>query len=273
MMPKCAHAHSDWFAIRATVRLTRCFVPGPLHAGVELDLPPDAAAHVTRVLRLRAGAPLRLFDGSGLEFDATLIAQARRGRTRVRVDAAHANARESPLSILLLQCLVRGERMDWIVQKSTELGVAEIMPVNSQYGVVRLDASGALRRQEHWRAIAIGACEQCGRSRLPGLHPVQTFEAACRSVEASDVPATARLLLSPDAERSLAQSVAPRSAAPDHRRVVLLIGPEGGLSDQELQLARQCGFRPCHLGPRVLRAETAPLAALASLQTLLGDLG
>ena len=272
MMPKCAHAHSDWFADWSFVRLTRCFVPGPLLVDSEFELPPGPAAHVTRVLGLRAGASLRLFDGTGGEFDATLMESDRRGSVRVRVGTHHGIERESPLRITLLQCLVRSERMDWLVQKSVELGVNEILPVSSRHGVVQLDAAAAHRRHEHWTAIAAGACEQCGRNRVPRVHAIQRLGDACRLLETLQVPPQARLLLDPDAADSFTHCVRALAGPVPSARVALLVGPEGGLSEEELTLALRGGFQACRFGPRVLRAETAPLAALAGLQTLLGDL-
>ena len=249
------------------MRLTRCHVPEPLLPETDIVLPPAAAAHITRVLRLRAGAALTLFDGRGGEYHATLVAIERGGGVRVHVGAHRAIEREAPLELTLLQCVVRAERMDWIVQKATELGVTGIVPVASQHAVVRLEPTAAARRQQHWQGIAIGACEQCGRNRLPRLEAVQPLEQACRNA-ATGTPA--RLLLDPSAERSLASNVRAmplRAGA----AVSLLVGPEGGLSEEEVALARQHGFVACGLGPRILRAETAPLAALSCLQTLLGD--
>lgn len=271
MMPKYGDAISDKFPGGAHLRLTRCFVPGPLAANAERALPAAAATHLTRVLRLRVGAALRVFDGSGGEFDALVIAIGRRGEVRVRLGAHLTADRESPLRVLLLQCLVRGERMDWLVQKCTELGVAEILPVSSRHGVVQLDTAGALRRREHWAGIAVAACEQSGRNRLPLIHEVQPLDAACRMLAGRQVPSAARLLLDPQGSQSLLQAARAAAGQPGPQ-VALLIGPEGGFSEEELLLAAQNRFQSCTLGPRVLRAETAPLAALACLQGLLGDM-
>jgi 16S rRNA (uracil1498-N3)-methyltransferase len=271
MMPKCAHGHSAPDTPRAAMRLTRCHVPEALRPESDTLLPPATAAHVSRVLRLRAGAPLTLFDGSGGEYEATLVAIERGGAVRVHVGAHHAIEREAPVAITLLQCVVRAERMDWIVQKATELGVTGIVPVTSRHAVVRLEPAAAVRRQQHWLAVAIGACEQCGRNRVPRLETVQSLEQACRNAAAGagGKPST-RLLLDPAASRSLSSAVRAPPLAPG-ASVTLLVGPEGGLSDDELAVAQQHGFVACGIGPRILRAETAPLAALACLQTLLGD--
>lgn len=243
------------------MRLTRIFVDVPLTAGQELSLPAEAANHVQRVLRLRTGAPLVLFNGRGGEFSATLL-RADRDATRARVETQHADDRESPLQLTLLQGVSRGERMDTIVQKATELGVTRIHPVLTEYSVVKLDADAAAKRRAHWRAVAVGACEQCGRNRVPEVAAVTDYAAALTAAAAAP---GLRIVLAPDASQSLATA-----AHGDH--LTLLVGPEGGLSGRELMLAERAGFIGCRLGPRILRTETAPLAALAVLQALLGDL-
>jgi 16S rRNA (uracil1498-N3)-methyltransferase len=242
------------------MRLTRCFVPPPLAAGDTRLLPEQVAAHVARVLRARAGQSLTLFDGRGGEYDATIL-QIDRAGVRVHVDLQRTVERESPLRVTLLQALARGERMDLIVQKATELGVAAILAWGAERSVVRLDEAGLARRCEHWRAIAISACEQCGRNQVPPIDAVADLASACARADVASL----RLLLAPEADRSLV-SMAGRSPG-----VSLIVGPEGGFSDAELALAAQQGFRCCRLGPRVLRAETAPLAALAALQAVAGD--
>jgi 16S rRNA (uracil1498-N3)-methyltransferase len=246
------------------MRTTRIHVQLELASERELLLPPAASVHLLRVLRLRAGAALTLFNGAGGEFAAELLA-AERGQARVRVRSYTDVDRESPLRVRLLQGIARGERMDLIVQKATELGVAAIVPLSCEHSVVRLDASALARRRERWQAVAIGACEQCGRNRIPLIEPITDLAAACAA--GTGEAQSLRLMLVPDAADSLAQlATAPlRSAA-------LLIGPEGGLSGREQLLAQRAGFRACRLGPRVLRTETAPLAALAALQALAGDL-
>lgn len=268
MMPKCARVHT---ATTAPMRLTRCFVPAALAGQSQLMLPEAASAHIARVLRLRVGAALTLFDGRGGEFEATIQAVDKRG-VRVQLGTHHPIERESPVPVTLLQCVIRAERMDFIVQKATELGVAAIVPVQSRHGVVRLDESAMERRQRHWQAVAIGACEQCGRNRIPALQAPLGFEVACARADGSAAAnAPARLLLDPSGSRSLAQAL--ESPAPDRPGgVSVLVGPEGGFGEDEIALARAHGFQVCSLGPRVLRAETAPIAALAVIQMLLGDL-
>jgi len=247
------------------MRLTRCFVPAALTADAALVLPEGASVHIAKVLRLRPGALLRLFDGRGGEFEARIQA-IERGRVQVRVGAHCALERESPVAVTLLQCLARAERMDFIVQKATELGVAGIVPVRSEHSLMRLDAAGAQRRQQHWQAVTISACEQCGRNRVPSVSLPLGFESA---VGAAAAPA--RLMLHPTAARTLAHALHALPATSTVTTLALLIGPEGGLSERELEYATQQGFLGCALGPRVLRAETAPLAALAAVQALLGD--
>jgi 16S rRNA (uracil1498-N3)-methyltransferase len=243
------------------MRTTRIHVDLALAAEQELLLPAPQSAHLLRVLRLRDGAALTLFNGRGGEYAAELIGSGKSGaRVAVR---AHADVeRESPLYLTLLQGVARGERMDSIVQKATELGVQRIVPLSCEFSVVRLDAANRQRRAEHWRAVAIAACEQCGRNRIPEIGPISDFAEACAGGDAEQ-----RLMLVPQAPESLA------AAAKGLRSGVLLVGPEGGLSGREQLQAQRGGFRACRLGPRILRTETAPLAALAVLQALAGDLG
>lgn len=255
------------------MRLTRCFVAGTLASGVTRKLPPGPSAHIARVLRLRLGAALTLFNGEGGEFEGQILALERDG-VRVRVGAHLALEREAPVAVTLMQCLARRERMDWIVQKATELGVAAIVPVASEHSVVRLDESGAQRRHEHWRAVAISACEQCGRNRLPEIKSALSFEQACAGDQREHPHAAyPHLLLDPGASRSLAVTLKGTTGGAPIAALSVLIGPEGGLSAQELASAQHHGFIACGLGPRILRAETAPLAALATIQALLGDFG
>lgn len=243
------------------VRTTRIYVDSELHPGRELLLPPESSTHLLRVLRLRPGSELTLFNGRGGEYQARLAGVAR-SRARLELGAHHAIERESALELTLLQGIARGERMDLIVQKATELGVQRIVPVRCEFSVVRLDAAKVHPRLAHWRSVAIAACEQCGRNRVPQVEPPLDLAAACAAVAAGD---GLRLMLQPQASDSLA------SLARGLRGAALLVGPEGGLSEGEERLARQAGFKACRLGPRVLRTETAPLAALAALQAVAGD--
>jgi 16S rRNA (uracil1498-N3)-methyltransferase len=245
------------------VRLTRVFVDAPLETGSRVMLPPDAAAHLTRVLRLGEGEACTLFNGRGGEY-AGRIASAGRREVTVEVGVHDAVERESPLHILLLQGLARGERMDMIVQKATELGVAAIRPVYTEHSAVRLDERQAARKQQHWRAVAVAACEQCRRNRLPDVLEPLGLEAALAAA-----PGGLHLALS--LERAASAPALTRGALADARSITLLVGPEGGFSAAEEKLAASRGFQALRLGPRVLRTETAALAGIAALQVLGGD--
>jgi 16S rRNA (uracil1498-N3)-methyltransferase len=242
------------------MRTTRIHVELELRSGTEVLLPAAASTHLLRVLRLRPGAALVLFNGRGGEYAAELASNDRAG-ARAQVGEHSGVERESPLQITLLQGVARGERMDFIVQKATELGVQRIVPLSCEFSVVRLDEAALRRRVEHWRGVAIAACEQCGRNRVPEVESVMPLEAACAS--GGD---ELKLVLVPQAPATL------KTLSEGPRGVVLLVGPEGGLSGREQLLAQRHGFQACRLGPRTLRTETAPLAALAALQALSGDL-
>ena len=243
------------------MRLNRVFVGQPLATGSEVLLPDAAAYHVARVLRLRAGAPLVLVDGSSGDFRAEIVA-VDGDRVRARVGERSAGLRESPLAITLVQAVSRGERMDWTLQKATELGVKRIQPVLSARSVVRLDDQQAAKKLRHWQAIVAGACDQCGRSVLPEVRaPLDLARFLAESTREGQ-----RLVLSPNGPASLA------GLATTAARVELLIGPEGGLDDAEIDAAARAGFAPVRLGPRVLRTETAGIVALTVLQALWGDL-
>jgi 16S rRNA (uracil1498-N3)-methyltransferase len=247
------------------VRLTRVHVPGPLAPAGEVSLPEAAAAHVARVLRLRPGARLVLFDGSGADFLAE-ISDIAGSRVRARIHGRAEGLPESPLAVTLVQAVSRGERMDWTLQKATELGVRRIQPVFAARSVVRLDERQGERRLRHWQAVVASACEQCGRSVLPAMEPPLELPRYLAGLRGEAL----RLVLSPDGATSLA-AIAVRL---DHHvaGVELLIGPEGGLETAEVAAAVHAGFEPAGIGPRVLRTETAGIAALAVLQALAGDL-
>jgi 16S rRNA (uracil1498-N3)-methyltransferase len=242
------------------MRLTRIYVDAALNVGKQVLLPEQAATHLTRVLRLREGAALRLFNGQGGEYAAELLA-IERGAVRAAILEQLPIERESALQLRLLQGISRGERMDLIVQKATELGIVELVPIAADHGVVKLDPIQGIRRVEHWQSVAISACEQCGRNRVPRMAPVVTLAKALEALP----PEGARLLLDPDGTETLATVPVAGSAT-------VLIGPEGGWSDNERRLCERAGISACRLGPRVLRTETAPLAVLAALQALHGDL-
>jgi 16S rRNA (uracil1498-N3)-methyltransferase len=243
------------------MRLTRVFVDAKLVSGKGVGIPEQSGLHLTRVLRLDAGAPVTLFDGTGGEYAATLERDGK--KIWARVGEFTAAERESPLDITLLQGVARGERMDLIVQKATELGIARIVPVLAERSVVKADAKQRERKREHWQAIATAACEQCGRNRVPDVSDPRSLGDAIGAL----APDSARCLLSADGEETLT-AFATRTRG---RPLVLLIGPEGGTADNEDRYARANGFVACRLGPRILRTETAGLAALATLQAIVGD--
>jgi 16S rRNA (uracil1498-N3)-methyltransferase len=231
----------------------------PLTAGVSLALPPGAARHV-QVLRMQPGDALTLFDGAGGEYAATV---ERMGRSDVAVTVgAHLPVeREAPRAVHLAVGMPANERMDWLVEKATELGVASIQPLATAHGVLRLSGERAEKKRAHWEAIAVAACEQCGRNRVPVIHPVQPFAGW---VEAQAEAGAVRLILSlAEGTRGIASV-----QAADNAGALVLSGPEGGLSATEEQQAIARGFAPVTLGARVLRAETAALAALVSLAGL-----
>lgn len=245
------------------MRVTRIHVPTPLVVGSEAALPTQAAEHLTRVLRLAPGAALTLFDGRGGEYSANLAGHHGRS-VHARVVAHDPVERESPLALSLLQGVARGERMDFIVQKATELGVIRIVPVLTERSVVRVDPSQRERKRAHWQQVAISACEQCGRNRVPQVDSPLPLDQALAAAPEADL----RCLLAAGAAETLVE-VAGRQAAASF---MLLVGPEGGLTDLEARSAQQRGFVGCRLGPRVLRTETAGLAALVTLQAVAGDL-
>ncbi len=239
------------------MRLSRFFIDAPLSIG-QHELPEAQAHYIGRVLRHAAGDAVQLFDGSGQEYLGELIEVGKKA-VRVELREQLAGQIESPLRVHLGQGLSRGERMDWAIQKATELGVAEITPIVSERCEVRLKDERADKRLAHWRQVMISACEQCGRSVLPVLHAPQPL-----SEWQATVQAELKLVLHPVAE-PWATHAPPRSLA-------FLIGPEGGLSDKEVEQAKLAGFHAARLGPRVLRTETAPIVALAVAQQLWGDL-
>ncbi|HUG99806.1 MAG TPA: 16S rRNA (uracil(1498)-N(3))-methyltransferase [Gammaproteobacteria bacterium] len=242
-------------------RTPRVFVHAPLATGQRLTLEGEAAAHLGRVLRVRAGEAVVLFDGSGPEFAAVVQAATRR-TVELAVGAQRDVGRESPLELVLLQGVCRHERMDWVIRKATELGVAAIHPILAERSVVKLDPARIPARIEHWRAIAISACEQCGRNLLPDILPPLPVAAAL----AAYAGATG-VLLDPEAPGGPEMLQAPTGA------MCLLVGPEGGLDERERAAAQDAGYVGIRLGPRILRTETAALTGIVLLQAKYGDLG
>jgi len=241
--------------------MPRFYCPPPLPASGSFDLPPDAAHHAARVLRLREGNTVEIFDGLGHQCSGvlTVISGKRVVIGEIRADQVN---REAPLHVILAQALSSSEKMDWVIQKATELGVTEIQPLDTERSVARLTAERAAKRLEHWRQVATSACEQCGRNVLPAIHaPLHIMDWLQLPVE----PQAAKYILLPQGASSLASQAKPQA------KIMLLVGAEGGFTQGESDSALRCGFTPVRLGSRVLRTETAAIAGLSALQTLWGD--
>ena len=243
------------------MRIPRIYTAQDLRIGREVLLPEQAGEHAVRVLRLERGHPLILINGDGREYDAELASLAKRAVTAVVTTSREVN-RETKLRITLAQSIARGEKMDWILQKATELGVSHIAPLVTERTEVKLDEERAERRMAHWVSVLESACEQCGRTALPTLGPPQRLDRWLTSLEGNEI----RCALIPEGETSL------RDLPPIEQGIVIVVGPEGGLSDQDIAMLRQAEFLGLRLGPRILRTETAGVAALAALQALFGDL-
>jgi 16S rRNA (uracil1498-N3)-methyltransferase len=242
--------------------LSRFFCAGDLSQGATRELPATAAHHAARVLRLAVGESVVVFNGTGGESDARIVSIGK-DHVAVRVGQWCAREVEPVVRVALLQGLSARERMDFTLQKAVELGVAEIFPVETRRSVMRLADERAARRLEHWHNLVVAACEQCGRNRVPRVHPVSTLPdwlGAHREPNGEQ-----RLILSSIATTRLRDLPAPQ-------QLLLLAGPEGGFAPEEVEMVRSCGFTPVQLGPRVLRTETAALAALAAVHALWGDL-
>lgn len=242
--------------------LTRIFVSGELQTGQQVQLDAEQARYIGRVLRLRSGDRLTVFNGQGGEFCATADSITKSAAI-LQIGEKSDTDTESPLKVHLVQGISRGERMDFVVQKATELGVKRISPVMTEHGVIKLDSARAAKRRNHWQGVAESACEQSGRIRPPLIDTPMDLNAwfGARSKKA-DID----LILQPHAAASLASITAPAT------KVCLLIGPEGGFSQPEYADAELAGFAAVSLGPRIMRTETAALAALAVAQVLWGDL-
>lgn len=248
------------------MRRSRVFLSLPIATGRIVDLPSEQANYVGKVLRLRVGSELSVFDGQGNEFLAT-VQQVERRKVTINIGDRLRAVPESPLQIHLGQVISRGDRMDYAVQKSVELGVTSITPLFSDRCEVKLDPDRSQRRTAHWQQVAISACEQSGRARLPIVHPASHIASWLEKAVPSLKPEI-KLVLHPEQQgdnRSMELSVPPKQA-------VVLIGPEGGFSSEEVALAIQQGFQCLTLGPRILRTETAPVVALTVLQSLWGDI-
>jgi 16S rRNA (uracil1498-N3)-methyltransferase len=242
------------------MNMPRFYCREALSPGAHVELPEPVARHAVRVLRLPPGAPMVLFDGRGGEYPAHIL-RIERDRVLAELGAWRDVERESPLAITLVQALQAGEKMDYTIQKAVELGVRDIVPVESRRSVMRLAGERAGKRVAHWQGVVASACEQCGRNQVPIVTPLEKLE----NWLARPAHGALRLMLAPDAEHSLVELPPPAT------EVQLLIGSEGGLDPQEMIAARQAGFQAVRMGPRILRTETAGLAALAAMQALWGD--
>lgn len=242
------------------MRVIRIFQAGPLEQGQIFELSAEAGQHVGVVLRMQEGEPLTLFCGDNREFKA-VITEVRKKRVFVNITAVEPVDRESSLNIHLAQAISKGDRMEWVVQKAVELGVKSITPLITAHCAVRLDAERLTKKQQQWQAIAIAACEQSGRNYVPRILPICHFEAYAEQCTAS-----IKLILHPTGAMSW------RDVGLSSGDIALLIGPEGGLSDAEILSAQANQFKALALGPRVLRTETAAIAALSVLQAVAGDL-
>lgn len=245
--------------IIATDFATRLYVAGIPPVGETFDLPEGSVKHI-QARRLRSGHGLVLFDGTGGEYHTTLLELGRRNAT-ARIDAYHPREAESPVAVTLLQGISRGERMDYSIQKATELGVARIIPVLTERCVVKLDADRWRKKQRHWQAVAIAACEQCGRNRIPAVEMPCSLDAALSFIE--ELPG---VVFDTEGDQ-------PASSLNPTAELATLIGPEGGLAPAEIARVADLGWPRIRLGPRILRSDTAPVAALAVIQTVIGDYG
>lgn len=238
----------------------RCYLPQPLKPGQSIELPPDIAHHLSNVLRLRVAQTLILFNGQGGEYPAH-VTLVEKKRMHVLVDAYMDKNRESPLSITLAQGIARGQKMDYTIQKGVELGIRRIVPILNGRSNIRLTEDRERKKHEHWQKIIIAACEQCGRNSLPVLDSPIT----CRQwVEMDTNPV--KMILDPQADQGIAE------ISMDANALTVLIGSEGGLDADEIARAEACGYIRVSLGRRVLRTETAAVAALVVCQNLWGDL-
>ena len=245
--------------------MPRFYCPVPLPSSGSFELPPGAAHHASRVLRLREGDTVEIFDGNGNECRG-MIAEISGKRVVVGNLATTNTNRESPLQVMLAQALASSEKMDWVIQKATELGATEIQPLDTERSVARLPAERAEKRIEHWRQVAISACEQCGRNVLPKIHAPLDIMVWLQQMQKfqGEVPHTKFILL-PQGAASLHAQAKPQG------KIALLIGAEGGFTQAENDAALRCGFTPIRMGSRVLRTETAAVVGLAALQMLWGD--
>ncbi len=243
------------------MRIPRVYTPQPMAIGDSIELETGAARHLTSALRMNFGQLITLFNGQGGEYTAELV-DAKKGKATVAIKSFENTERESPLEIHLAVGISRGERMDWIMQKATELGVREITPLFTERCEVKLSGDRLEKKVGHWQQVAISACEQSQRNRVPQINAplkLDQWQTLCDS--------SLKLVLHHRTEKKLSDMDQPNG------QIALLIGPEGGLSEREIEQSIALDFQPLALGPRVLRTETAPLAAISILQSVWGDMG
>ena len=240
------------------MRLTRVYTPDLLSPETVVVLSAMPSAHLIKVLRLRAGAKAVLFNGDGSDYLCEIML-AKAEAAQLRILSVQAAAGESPLKITLLQAICRGDKMDWVLEKATELGVTHIIPVQSERSEVQLDSERASKRREHWQRVVISACEQSGRAFVPQVEALQTLGNRL----SGEISAAAKIILEPGG--------APISMTRELSSVALAVGPEGGWSERDLAQLGLVGFSQAAIGPRVLRTETAGIAAISVMQALCGD--
>lgn len=241
--------------------ISRVFQAIPLAVGASVSLSEAASHHLANVLRAKTNDVITLFNGEGGEYRGVIL-RIEKKKVTVRIDEFNPREAESPLELYLAQGISRGEKMDYTIQKAVELGVKKIIPIFTERCNVKLDAERREKKIQHWQAIAIGACEQSGRNRVPEILPMQTLDEWLQTLTNENC-----FVLSPHVSKKIAEYQFSPTA-----RVALLIGPEGGLSDQEVEKAFKYQFQPLSLGPRVLRTETAAVAAITALQCCFGDM-
>lgn len=248
--------------MKRTARTARCYTDQPLQSDSEVILDKRSSHHLSTVLRAREGQPVELFNGDGKNYSGRIVSTGK--KTTVAINQACNNELQSSLHLTLIQAVARGDKMDGIIQKSTELGVNAIQPVYTKHAISKLDAAREKRKHTHWHSIIISACEQSGRSELPALLPVinlKDYLEQCSPVTSGEQ----RWVLSPTAAKAIDGDATLSNAC-------VLIGPESGFDDDELQMATEAEFNPLQLGPRVLRTETAGPATIAILQARFGDM-
>jgi 16S rRNA (uracil1498-N3)-methyltransferase len=245
--------------------MSRFYVPEPRIEGGMLKIEGDEIRHIRKVLRLRVGDKITVFDGQSREYEGPIVEESSTGVV-VRIQNTHLSSKESPVEITLAQSLLKGEKMDFLIQKATELGIKEIIPFFSSRSVPRLEKSARLKRYQRWEKIAVGASKQCGRAVIPKIEPIYEYAEMLKSAS----PDVLRLLLW---EREGTRLKKILEGVKEDRKIFFIVGPEGGLSQEEVEQAVEAGFTPIFLGERILRAETAPLSLLSILQYELGDMG